>query len=119
MSKRNLFGAALLLLFLGITTSACSSQLASNSTTIVSGKIELHENWAPRLFVLRPTSYANLLASYQMPVVDTIDLGDDGSFEWRKELSIQDEGLYVLMIQKKTSKYVNGIESLPFGLAIT
>ncbi|MBK8492096.1 MAG: TlpA family protein disulfide reductase [Saprospirales bacterium] len=106
-------GAALSLIALSLTWGACNSQLSQTGGVSVSGVIELDENWAPTLYLLRPTSFPNLLAPYQMPVVATIELAADGSFHWEKNLTPEEEGLYVLLIQKKGSKYQNAIESLP------
>jgi len=106
-------GVVTAMIALSLSWSACSNPVSSSNTVSISGVIEPHQNWAPVLYLLRPLSFQNLLASYQMPIVDSLELGEDGSFQWTRALTPEEEGLYVLMTQKRYNKYKNEIESLP------
>ncbi|TNE50295.1 MAG: TlpA family protein disulfide reductase [Bacteroidetes bacterium] len=78
----------------------------------VTGQVTLQPDWQPRLYVVRPQYYRQVLAPYEGRVIDTIDLEPDGSFQYVFP-DTAEKTLYVLYAQPTDSRYPNGIEELP------
>ncbi len=74
----------------------------------------MHTDWASNLYLLRPSSFTKVLASYEMPVLDTIPLSPDGTFSFETEVTPGMAGLYLLVSQPVGIRFNNSLESLPF-----
>ncbi|MCB0693395.1 MAG: TlpA family protein disulfide reductase [Lewinellaceae bacterium] len=84
------------------------------STAVVEGRMVLHPDWGDQLYLLHPASFTKVLASYEMPVVDTIAVDADGFFRLEKHIPDGDAGLYILVSQPRHSRFANALEELPF-----
>ena len=83
---------------------ACSQQPASTGASL-SGKLMLPGGPAPKLYLVRPDFYTQLINSFTGSVVDTAAVAPDGSFEFRRLSQIQEKGLYLLLLQPAGARY--------------
>lgn len=107
--------ASSFLLFLFITLffyPACS-QNNSPAATRLSGEIALREGWRPRVYLVKPNFYKQLISSYEGVPVDSADIAPDGTFAFDNLSWLQAEGLYSLFIQPTDSRFCNEIADPP------
>ncbi|MCF8238719.1 MAG: TlpA family protein disulfide reductase [Saprospiraceae bacterium] len=102
-----------LLTSLSFLHSGCS-QTDLSQPAVIEGKVTLHPDWSTDLYLLKPASFTKILASYEMPVTDTIPLSADGTFHFETVLGPKDAGLYILVSQPKGSRFSNALAPLPF-----
>jgi thiol-disulfide isomerase/thioredoxin len=90
---------------------ACSQRPPEPS--LIAGKIVLQEGWRPKLYLVHPQYYSQILSSYEGAVVDSANIAPDGSFHFQQHTWLQEKGLYELFIQPVSGKYRNEIYFYP------
>ena len=101
------------LLLFGFLAVLCFQQACSQNTAL-SGQIILDKNWRPRLYLVRPAFYKQLISAYEGAVIDSADIAPDGSFAFRNLSGIRESGIYLLLIQPLESRFPTAFaDSLP------
>lgn len=97
-----------------LNQTACSQEHGQRA--MISGKINLREDWLPRLFLVQPKYYKQLFSNYEGTVVDSADIAPDGSFSFPRPAWLKEKGLYLLFIQPKDARpaFRNEIAFPPF-----
>lgn len=81
----------------------------SQNETRLSGKIALREGWRPKLYLVKPNFYKQLISSYEGTLVDSAAIAPDGTFAFHHFSWLREKGLYLLFIQPEGSRFVNEI----------
>lgn len=97
-----------------VSQSACSQE--HDKAAMISGKINLREDWLPRFFLVQPKYYKQVFSNYEGTVVDSVDIAADGSFSFPRPAWLKEKGLYLLFIQPKDARpaFRNEIAFPPF-----
>ncbi|MBK8703199.1 MAG: TlpA family protein disulfide reductase [Saprospiraceae bacterium] len=99
------FHKFVLILLVFSATQGCSSTQPG-----ISGKITLHPDWKPVLYLVQPRSFAELNANYAGIVVDSAVVDKAGYFSFKNIPKIERPGLYQLEIQRNDSRFANKLE---------
>lgn len=109
-----LFTVQVAFLTIGLVGQSGCAQSPSSPVVRLEGQFILHEEWQSRVYLLKPTYFTKILAAYEMPITDTIELDNAGRFQFTKQISSETAGLYILVSQPKHSRFANALEGLPF-----
>ena len=90
---------------------ACSQN--SHTATRLSGKISLREGWRPRVYLVKPNFYKQLISSYEGTVVDSAVIAPDGTFAFENLSWLREKGIYMLFIQPTDSRFYHEIADPP------
>ena len=96
-----------------VSQTGCA-QSTSSAPAIIEGQFTLHQDWEETVYLLKPDYFNKILAAYEMPVTDTIQLDHNGDFHLKKQITAESSGLYILVSQPKGSRFANALEGLPF-----
>lgn len=110
-----LFRPASFLFFLSVLLffyPACS-QNNSPAVTRLSGQIALREGWRPRVYLVKPNFYKQLISSYEGVLADSADIAPDGTFAFENLPWLREKGIYSLFIQPTDSRFYNEIADPP------
>ncbi len=102
------------ILALSLVSQSGCAQSPPSASVVIQGQITLNDDWQNKLYLLKPDYFSKILAAYEMPIIDTIQLDDDGNFQLKKQLTPESAGLYILVSQKKETRFANALEELPF-----
>jgi len=97
----------LLLSFSGLQS--CNS-LQVQMQSKISGKITLHLDWKPVLYLVQPRSFSEINANYAGVVVDSAVINQDGSFYFKNLPKSERPELYLIEIQRQSSRFANKLE---------
>ncbi|MCC6460672.1 MAG: TlpA family protein disulfide reductase, partial [Saprospiraceae bacterium] len=82
--------------------------------TGLSGQITVDAAWRPRLYLVQPVYYKQLISAYEGTVVDSADLAPDGSFAFGDLSRVREKGIYLLVVQPRDSRFPTAlVDSLP------
>lgn len=79
----------------------------------ISGTLQASYGWKKTLYLAKPRNYKQWLATYQMQVVDSAQLDDQGNFHFQVPMTEGSSGLYALLCQRTESRFQNLIETNP------
>lgn len=90
---------------------ACSQ--TAGQTTNLSGKIALREGWRPRVYLVKPNFYKQLISSYEGTPADSASVAPDGTFSFKNLSWLREKGIYMLFVQPVHSRFYHEIASPP------
>jgi peroxiredoxin len=99
------FHKLILFLLVFSATQGCSSTQPG-----ISGKITLHPDWKPVLYLVQPRSFSELNANYAGLVMDSAGIDQDGSFYFKNLPKSERPELYLIEIQRQSTRFANKLE---------
>ncbi|MBK8557412.1 MAG: TlpA family protein disulfide reductase [Lewinellaceae bacterium] len=87
-------------------SSHCYTQ---NTGTILEGNIQTAEGWRPKVYLVYPSNFRQILSPYEGIVVDSCNLSSDGHFSFGQKAWLQKAQLCLLFVQPEHSRYPNDI----------
>lgn len=88
------------------------AQNAAADSILLDGQITMRPGWRPRLYLVRPAGFRQLLSPFEGQTVDSADVAADGSFRFFRKNWLTEKGLFRLCIQPERSRWPNGIEPI-------
>lgn len=102
----------LCLLFFVCLAASGFAQNAAPDTVLLEGQITMRPGWRPRLYLVRPANFRQMLSPFEGQTVDSTDVAADGSFRFLRKNWLTEKGLFRLCIQPHRSRWTNGIEPI-------
>ncbi len=82
------------------------------SQSLVSGHIDMdNADIKPVVYLLEPSGFSSLVSSYECKVVDSAVVNAGGDFRFDQFSAPENEGIFLLAIQKKGEKYFNRLDN--------
>ncbi len=97
----------LLLAALAFLQPACSQNTVPPAR--LSGNIALREGWAPRVYLVKPAYYKQLISPYEGALIDSAEVAPDGTFAFGHLDGITEKGVFLLFAQPAASRFYNEI----------
>jgi thiol-disulfide isomerase/thioredoxin len=94
---------SLLITSLTIMIPSCKAQTDSP----LSGQIEMHPDWKPFVYLVKPRHFNEIAADYLGQVIDSAAIAADGKFQFPTVLISDEQILVELVVQKKESKFAS------------
>jgi thiol-disulfide isomerase/thioredoxin len=96
-----------LLLLAGFLLSiqACSQEI------LISGNVLMTPGYKPRLYLVKPNYYKQIISSYEGTVIDSTEIAPDGTFRFMQRPWLREKGLYLLLMEKDHSRFRNEIKT--------
>jgi thiol-disulfide isomerase/thioredoxin len=100
--------------FLTILAFGChSGNSQTNKSAVISGTVQFTQGWKQELYLVQPIYYSKILADYEMKLVQTVLVDENGYFEIA--VNTPEEGaLYFLMSQQENQKFKNHLAGFPW-----
>ena len=73
----------------------------------IKGKIQVTEEWKPKIYLIHPKHFNEIAADYLGQVVDSAAINEDGSFSFDAISNTKDKSLFIIAIQPESSRYAN------------
>lgn len=94
---------SLMALSLTMIVPACKAQPAYP----LSGQIEIHDDWKPIVYLVKPRHFNEIAADYLGQVIDSAAIDADGRFSFQQLTVTDDKLLLTMTVQKKGSRFAN------------
>lgn len=88
---------------LSFTVEGCKAQPQAQ----ISGQIKLHPGWKTKVYLIQPRNFSEIAANFLGQVIDSTTIDSDGHFTFRSQLTIQENLLLQLVVQKTNNRYPN------------
>lgn len=84
-----------------------SLQCQTQSLPALQGKIVLDAGWKPMVYLIQPRNFKEIASSYSGTVIDSANIGSDGSFVFSTLPQIEASALLQVCVQKAGSRFAN------------